>query len=157
MEPVSEGRTSFTVHHTSDNREEIEGLGRLALDEYIRISNLLSLSSDADAHIYIYPGRVELWGTTVPSRKDYLEEWAGTDILKLAFNPMVGGSNALQSSLTKLLLANAGIPDTSFAWLWEGLPLVVEGDGDQVALQSRMLPLLQTKLVNKDFGASPET
>jgi Zn-dependent M28 family amino/carboxypeptidase len=158
MESISEGQTSFTVHHPADSDdEEIDGLGQHAVEEYIQIADLLSLSSDINTHIYIFSDRAELWGATAPSRKNQLDEWAGPDVLKLAFNPIDHDSARLQSSLTKLLLANAGIPDTSFAWLWEGLPLVVNGNEDQVELQSRMLSPLQTKLSNGDFEPSPET
>ncbi|HSM71801.1 MAG TPA: DUF418 domain-containing protein, partial [Anaerolineales bacterium] len=158
METVSEEQTSFTVHQSPDSDDgEIAELGQLAVEEYARIADLLSLSSNTDAHIYMYPDRDELWSTTAPSRADQPDEWAGPDVLKLAFDPLDDDAARLQSSLTKLLLANAGIPDTSFAWLWEGLPLVVEGNNDPVALQTRLLSRLQAKLLSGDFGSSPES
>ena len=149
-EPIEVEGTRFTVHHSADRSEGLDELGQSAVEEYIRITDILSLSSKLDAQIYLYSTSENLRADTSFFLNGSETSWVAADTLKFVDGATLGESEKFKSSVSQLILANAGIPHTVVPWLWEGLPLVLEGEKDQVAMQVRMLPSLQSTLALDD-------
>jgi uncharacterized protein len=153
---VMVGQTRVTIHHPADKTEGMGELGQLAVDEIIQMADLLSLNPDMDAHLYIYPDRMDLRADTDPSQVGYQDDWIGPYTLKFSYDPGER-EESFQAALAQLFLANAGIPRQAFPWLWDGLPLVLGGEADQISAQSSLLPTLQSQLAEDEIDLSTAT
>jgi hypothetical protein len=155
-ETASLGGANVTVHHTENNAGPVEGLARAAAQEYFRIARLLSLDPGMKADIYVYPGADILKADTSPAMDGYLSAWIGENSLKFSSNPL-NDPEDLRASISHLLLANYGIPPESFTWLWEGLPLVLENNDNQILQQSDKLIPLYRELSGNEVEFDAET
>jgi len=155
-EPAAQEGTRFTVHYPPDETDGVDEIGLFAVNEAIRIAELLALDPDLDAHLFIYPNREELTADTNPSQVGYQAEWIGPNTLKFSYDPLER-QQKFQASLAQLFLANAGIPRETFPWLWDGLPLVLSGESDPISLQSGMLSPLINQLTKDEIELTTET
>ena len=67
--------------------------------------------------------------------------------VKLVNSEAISTSLRLQDSLVQLALAEAGVNEALAPWLWQGLPLVLQGYDQPIATQIKFLPTLQEDLV----------
>ena len=155
-ERASFGMVNFTIHRSEENAEPVEGLALAAAQEYFRIASLLSLDPGLKAQIYVYPSANILKADTRPSMDGYLSTWVGENSLKFSSNPL-NDIEDFRDSFSHLLLVNYGIPQEGFAWLWEGLPLLLENPDDQILQQSDKLIQLQGALSENEVDFNAET
>lgn len=163
---VSVGMTRFTIHYpagavvddqVTGEPVSMEDIGQQAANEYIRITNALSLSSDVDAHFYLYSKAEHLRADTSLLSSGNQSEWIAGNTIKTTFTRDIGEGKYLHWLLSRLAIGNAGVPHDSFVWLWDGLPLVLNGKDDQVGVQMKMLASLKPELSRDDDGSlSPE-
>ena len=166
-EPVTVEQTSLSLHYPADivvdghmagEDFSVSEFGQHVAQEYLQIANTLALPANAHTDLYIYSRSGHLQADTSPLPAGTQTDWVDENTIKMTFTPSFSDEVYLRQLLAQLVIANAGIPRGSFQWLWDGLPLVLEGRGDPVVLQMHMLPALKRDLAqNDEAGFSTET
>ena len=148
--------TRFTTEHPADKTEGLDDLADAAAEQYTQIANLLGLSPEVDGNIQLFASNEHLRASTAMSIPSNENAYVLPNTIKLTYSAEVSNSERLQSALAHLLLVNTGVTEEFAPWLWEGLPLVLQAEGDPITLQSDLLVSLQTALSNESSSLSPE-
>ncbi len=154
-EPPAELQPALAVAHPPEQEAGWAELGRLAAEKYAAIAGRLGLPAVTPAALMVFPNATDLQVATALSLPDDLAYWAAPGVLKLVYTEEISRSLALEDGLAQLVLANNGVPQEAAPWLWEGLPLAIQAEMDPVALQTRLLPGLQTGLKSGDLAPRP--
>ncbi len=143
--PEDEEIPTFQVYYPPEE-EEITGLGRLAMERYGAIAEKLGLPTETDASLYLMPTAEALRTNVAISLPPGKESWIAPGEIHLVYDPEISLSESLETALSQLVLANAGISEDAAPWLWQGLPLVLEAESDPRVVQSVLLPDLAAAL-----------
>ena len=149
-----DGRTVFEVSCPPGREEGITGVGRSAVEAYQRLTGLLGLSAEVQAKLNILESEEVLWASTALSRPRGQVASVMPGEVKLVYSEAISTSLRLQDSLAQLALAEAGVSEVLAPWLWQGLPLVLQGYDHPVSIQSEFLPTLQADLEQGSSSSS---
>lgn len=146
IETSLDGKTAFEVSYPPGKEDGISGVGTSAIEKYQRIVALLGLSQEIQAKLLILESQEVLWGSTSLSqpRDRYASVILGE--IKLVYSEAISTSLHLQNSLAQLALAQVGMSESVAPWLWEGLPLVLQGYDQPISTQIKYIPTLQQNL-----------
>lgn len=155
-----DGRTVFQVGFSPGVGEtnpqsfpEGMGAGQAAIAQYQRITGLLGLSPAVQARLLILENERVLWGSTALSQPAERITAVTAGEIRLVAQDAISTSLGLQDSLVQLALAEAGVNEALAPWLWQGLPLVIQGYDQPIAIQRRFIPALQEGLASGTLSA----
>lgn len=143
--PRDAGTPGFRVLYPPE-AEMLPNLGELALEKYADIAGKLGLPTETDADLYILPTTEALRTNIAVSLPEGQNSWVAPGKIYLVYNPEIDSSELLTTTITQLVLANAGIPRNAAPWLWEGLSLLLRSDREPRPIQSVLLPKLALAL-----------
>jgi uncharacterized protein len=148
--------TGFAVAVPPEAAEsnELADLGRRAAEEYARLARLLGLPNSSQASLLLFPNSESLSASTSPGLQPDRETWVGPGTVKLTYTSEITADRKLSGVLANLLLAEAGVSEDSAPWLWHGLPLAAQAQGDPAAWHAEVLSQLHAALA---AGEVPQT
>ena len=111
---------------------------RLVLNRGL-IAAQLGQPTTSRATIYLYPDAPSLRADTSLRLPQNVTTWVGADTIKLVYTSNITRTEGLQTALTQLVLAEAGLNEADAPWLWHGLPLALPYGDDVVAAQREFL------------------
>jgi Zn-dependent M28 family amino/carboxypeptidase len=144
----------FAVMHPPGMIVGLDGLGQLAAEQYAQVATWLGLPATTDATLLLFPGAESLRASTALSMPPDQDQWVGPGRIKLIYSPEISTSLKLSDALIQLLLAEAGVTESAAPWLWQGLPLVIQGKENATRTQLQYLRPLRQELAE---GNAPST
>ena len=139
-------RTIFQVGFSPGKEDGVSGAGQGAIAQYQRITSLLGFSPDVHARLIVLENTGVLWGSTALSQPGDRLASVNAGEIKLVYSEAISTSLGLQDSLVQLALAESGVNEALAPWLWQGLPLAIQGYDQSIATQVRFIPALQEGL-----------
>lgn len=133
----------FTVSYPTDvNAATIAEAARFVTEQYSTTAALLSLSTNQDARLILYPDAETLRADTALNLPDGTNSWVGPGVIKLIYSETITNHQQLAASLSQLLLTEAGVTETAVTWLWHGLADLVAAESNLETVQRSHLPVL---------------
>ena len=126
--------------------EMLPNLGTLASEKYAAIATKLGLPAETEADLLLLPSTEALRTSIALSLPDDLDSWVAPREIHLIYDPEIASSELFTTTITQLVLANAGVHHRAAPWLWEGLPLLLRAEGNTRTVQSSLLPDLAAAL-----------
>jgi hypothetical protein len=124
-EAGSGDETRFTVAYPPGNEGVLDGLDRLAAEQYGQIAALLGLPVAPEATLLLFPDAGSLRAHTVLSLPSEQDTWVDFRVVNMTYNSNITTTTQLGDTLAQLALAEVGVSEAAAPWLWNGLPLVV--------------------------------
>ena len=146
LREVDEEAGGFAAAYPADQLTTISGLESYLDESYAAIAAQLGQPTTSRATIYLYPDAPSLRADTSLRLPQNVTTWVGADTIKLDYTSNITRTEGLQTALTQLVLAEAGLNEADAPWLWHGLPLALPYGDDVVAAQREFLPDLRTSL-----------
>jgi len=150
----------FALAYPPAHTDLAPALSRRARLIYDGLANRLGLPGDTPARLILYPDSAALradTGLTLPATTDGLVDNRPGQfpIVKLAYTPAITRADVLTTTLTQLLLTEAGVSEDDAPWLWQGLPLVLNAnDGAMDGYKKHISSLRELFVVSRGGQAS---
>lgn len=125
--------------------------------QYTATASLLGLPTDPAAQLILYPTADALRADTAVTLPDRTNIWIGPDTIKLIYSGPITSHQQLDTSLSQLLLTEAGVAEADAPWLWHGLAPAVAAEADWTAVQRENLPILYDTFAEAEFVRSAAT
>ncbi len=149
---------AFTIRYPADAAPEATaGAALFVTERYSTTASLLNLPADSNAQLILYPTADALRADTALSLPQGTNLWVGPGLVKLVYSGPITSHQQLTTSLTQLLLADAGMTETSAPWLWHGLADVIAAESNPEAIQRVHLPVLVGTFAADEFVHSQST
>lgn len=146
LRPVDEEAGGFAAAYPADQLTTVPGLETYLDETYASIAAQLGQPTTSRATVYLYPDAPSLRADTSLRLPENVTAWVGPDTVKLVYTSNLTRTEGLQTALTQLVLAEAGLSEAAAPWLWRGLPLALPYGDDVIAAQREFLPNLRTSL-----------
>lgn len=140
LRPVDEEPGGFAAAYPSDQLETMPGLETFLDTTYAEMAAFLGQPTQPNATVYLYPDAPALRADTSLRLPENVAAWVGPGTIKLVYTSNLTQTQVLQTALTQLVLAEAGLSEADALWLWHGLPLAMRYRDDIAAAQRAYLP-----------------
>ncbi|MBK9050168.1 MAG: M28 family peptidase [Chloroflexi bacterium] len=157
LRPQDEVAGGFAAAYPASQLETIPNLETYLDNTYAAIAEQLGQPTSTRATVYLYPDAPSLRADTSLALPDNVAAWVGPGTIKLVYTSNLTQTNALQTALTQLVLAEAGLSEAEVPWLWQGLPLALPFREDTIAAQRVYLPAARSFLLSTETEASADT
>ena len=155
---ASQPGDTFTIHYPAEVEPETMATVALTISQqYTATAGLLGLPTDPAASLVLYPTADALRANTAVTLPDKTNIWIGPDTIKLVYSGPITSHQQLATSLSQLLLTEAGMTEAAAPWLWHGLAPAIAAESDFATTQRANLPALQAALAEEEFVRSLAT
>lgn len=154
LRPQDEVAGGFAAAYPASQLETIPHLETYLDETYAAIAEQLGQPTSTRATLYLYPDAPSLRADTSLRLPDNVSAWVGPGTIKLVYTSNITRTDSLQTALTQLVLAEAGLSEAEVPWLWHGLPLALPFREDTIAAQRVYLPQARTVLLQTGSEAT---
>ncbi len=149
---------TFTISYPADvAAEAITGAAQFVTQQYSTTATLLGLPADPNARLIFYPNANALRADTALSLPDGTNAWVGPGLVKLVYSGPITSHQQLTTSLSQLVLAEAGVTKTAVPWLWRGLADVIAAESDLETVQRGHVSVLTAAFAEETLVRSAAT
>jgi hypothetical protein len=156
LRPQDDVAGGFAAAYPANQLETIPNLETYLDETYAAIAEQLGQPTSTRATLYLYPDAPSLRADTSLRLLDNVSAWVGPGTIKLVYTSNITRTDSLQTALTQLVLAEAGLSEAEAAWLWHGLPLALPFREDTIAAQRVYLPTARSFLLQTGIEATAD-